>query len=267
MNNPHFISLRVQNSLTKTPGSPNSNWDISYKIWKIQLPPNFQWMTSMKNYLSYYENWEKRWKSRLKNKLDRLKIYLYKNYWFNIDPIKFLIFLYYYELLSVEEIHKRICEMWFNYRDSNWLLIAFKSTFWWELREKSWSSISSRKRKTNWQIDKAKLITDNKNKKKYETLTEYINKKVSNILWNEFDFNLYESLKNKTEKILYLIWLFLWINENDIKNFYEKLKIWTRVISNYLNTELSNFLDKPKLNIILNPITPVDITRIIEKAS
>lgn len=261
--NSWFFSTQIFNSLTWTSWSADSNWGcIIKKNWTLFLKPNFKWMKSMKDYLNYYNNWERRWKIRLKNKLDRLSKSLLEKYWYIIDPIKYLLFLYYHEWLSIENIHLRIKTMWFNYSDSNWLLICFKTTFWWELWNRSWSLISSRIRRANWQIIEAKKVEKEENDLKYEILRLFIWKRISKIIWTEFDYNYYNSLINKTQKILYLSWLFLWINEKDIKLFNNNFFIWKRIIANHLNIEIIRFLKKHEIDIIFNPISHSDITRI-----
>ena len=242
------------------------DWEIvhTFGFDKSIFFKNFVWMTSWNDYLEYYNNGEKRWKIRIKTKLETLALNLEKFYKRKIDPIEYLIYLYYQEELSVEDIYIRTKDIWMTYSESDWLFMLFRKTFWWILRDNSWSIVTTKKKQWGRQIIVARGINDEKNREKYILLQEYISSKVNNILSNTFDSEFYNWLRNKTEKILYLVWLSIWINQDDIVLLSEKHGIWARVMANFLNTEISIFLANHNIN--LSKITPMDITRIVKKA-
>ena len=220
---------------------------------------DFQWITCFNSYLKTLKP-----NNSTTNKLLVLASYLYEDSNIHIDPVKYLIFLYYQKSLSVEEIHNIVKDKWMDYIYRQSIHKLFKKNFFWKLRKTSWSYRTSTKKKENKQSVKPREALLEKYEKKYNILKNYIKNKVNNLIYNNFDINIYKKFELKIDKILYILWITLWINEHDILYINKTLKIWAIIIQNTLNEQIENFIHKYNLNI---RILHKDIYNIIKKAS
>ena len=218
-----------------------------------------KWMKSYDEYLEYYNRYDKRWKTILYNKFEVLKTSLINYYWYYIDPIKYLMNLYYWELLSIKDVYNRVKSMWMDYSDNlgkNWesaLYNVFKNIFWWNLRDYSGSEIAIRKRKANWHTDKMRAVNVANVAKKYKLLENYFKGKVHSIISNSgFNLDHFENLPNKIKKILYILKLFYWIGKKEIIEINEQW-VWPRVIANFLNKSFKTFFEKNDIVFLVYP--------------
>lgn len=262
------MKLFAINDVTWTPGATNWIWTENTIIQKqfifdmnLKNHPLIQeWVKSYNDYMDYYNSWSKQWKIRLKNKLDNLSKKLLTIYWTYIDPIEYIIKLYYWEWLSISDVYKRLNELWWDNKNESSIEKAFKITFWWQLRDSSWTEISRKKRNFPEQISKAREEINKKNKKKYDFIKNVFKNDVNRILetkLDEFDFIGFESL-NKTWKVLYIFYFLYWINRKELQELNKKW-IWSKVILNHIKNDLQWFLKE--INIKLN-IYPKDIQAI-----
>lgn len=254
------MKLFIEHNATLTPWAVNwiwewiiqkkfiFNWDLNNINW-IQ-----NWIKTYNDYLNYYESWDKRWKTRLYNKIQNFKDQLYYIYWYFVDPILYIIKLYYLDNLSIKDVWKRLNDLWWWNNDETSIEKTFKQTFWWDLRDNLWTDISKKKRNFEEQIKNAREINDENNRKKYEILKNFFERRIEaiiNIKIEEFDKKWFENL-NKTWKILYILYFFYWINRNEILNL-RKSEIWSRVISTFINQNIENLLKKLNIDLIIYP--------------
>lgn len=231
----------------------------------INAERNSKWITSRSDYLSYID-WKQGWVGKLKRKLDTLALVLNEKHWYYVDPIKYLIFLYYQEKYSILDIFDLIKNIWFNYKSkkSNSLVFVFRSVFWWDLRNpQKWSYRTIDKRIKRWSLWTRNATETNniRNKEKQDMLIFFITIKVNNILINDFDKNLYENY-NRFDKIMYILWLVIWINKLDLVYINERLWIGLTIITNILNEKIKFFIDENWLNLT---IYKKDISKIINE--
>ena len=263
---PFFMSMHIINSLTQT----KWYWTEIQKTFELNFDPTQDsrtknWIKNYSEYLEYFYSWRKTWKTILKKKIDLLKQNLLLEYWVEVDPIEYIIKLYYEDKLSIKDISIRLKEKWWENKNISSLEKTLKWTFWFELRSQAWSEISSKKRKNNGQIEKARDINNKKNELKYNIVRNFFANHVKDILniksqilsEHGFDYENFEEL-NKRRKILYVLYYIYWINRNQIKKFRDN-EIWARIISNYLSENLKWFLKELKINM---KIYPKDIQQI-----
>jgi hypothetical protein len=243
-------------------------WNSIKKIFELKINPNIEpwmknWFKSYDDYLIHYNSWDKRWKTWLKDKLNRLKDSLMSEYWYYIDPILYLANLYYWDELSIIDVYSRVKLKWMNYLNENSIEKTFKLTFWWILRDSTWGKNTRKKNKTVDKISVAKEKYNEKVQEKYEILKEYVSNNIYKILslknW-KFDNNYFLWL-NKNDKILYVIEIFLWLKKDDIFEM-NKLWPWSRVIANYLDNRLQIYKKNYNFELV---IFPKDIQKILNE--
>ncbi len=229
----------------------------------------WDWMRSYEDYLQHYNIGNKVWKQSLKNRLDSIAYALKKEYWKYVDPIKYLIKLYYIDEFSIIDVHKKIKKLNISkklWNNENSLEKTFKKTFWWKLRGHSWSKLT-RQKKTN-QIQEAIKTNKSRIKEKHLKIENYI-EEVKNknkfLLKKEFNKNYFESLNNSSRKFLYLIDYIFWMKDVDIINIIN-LWCWVRLTSNFFNENktIQRFLKKENINFSCNTRT---IKTIIETSN
>lgn len=209
-------------------------WNTIKKIIQITIPNNFIWIKNYREFLEKYKT--KKWKIHwsYKNIEDKLKIigeWLKQEYWKSIDPIEYLIFLYYNEKISADDVANRIKSKYgidFGERKNFWRILS--NTLWWELRQ------NNEETPTKLKKDKIKAKKlDHHIKRKKETKDE-IDKILWLSSWKFFSEKEFERKKTKREKLIYIFWAF-WIieeeKEKNFKNFLVHLKykwFWARRI-------------------------------------
>jgi len=234
------------------------NKELNSQNGLYHLNPNTEmWMKngfkSYNDYLEHYNFWNKKGKSRLFKKLFILKENLEKEFWNFIDPILYLANLYYWEKLSVADTFKRVAKKWMNYSSSDSFEKTFTWTFWWTLRDTSWTHITRKKtqnKKKQLQEDYKKYI-----KEKYKKIQRYISDNVYKILSrknNNFERIHYLNLKNNLERIVYVLEIFLWLKKEDIIEI-NKLWPWARVIANYLDKRFKIYAKNYCLELTIFP--------------
>lgn len=199
---------------------------------------------------------------KLKEKVIRLQEILRKKFIKDIDPIVFLHWLYFDKNLSIESIVNYIKqiydELWetdYFYKNSAALQKLFTQVLNWKLKNskenKNTSEYKSREKP-------AQLIAKNqeeKDKRKALFLSWYIkNNTIDN---TEFDINIFNSLKFKYEKFIYLLEKYFKISK---KSYQELLNIdlWNQSFADRFNEIF-------KENNIVFEISPKDIARVFEK--
>ncbi len=151
-------------------------------------------------------------------------------YWQKIDPIEYIIKLYYSDWLSVESIFERLNNKWLNYsvkskNPSSVLLNLFKKTFKWELRTRWEKSEIAKKRMASSLPNKIKPLIE-KNTRSLEE-TEYTVKIWTDFLTTELieeiklsdkEAEYLDKEKANWKKLIFLLNKFYSINLNHLKN-------------------------------------------------
>jgi len=206
------------------------------------------WMTSFAEVVEYCTTWDKRGKTLLFKRMKKYKETLVKEFWYNVDPIKYLIFLYFQEWKSYDAIFKSENEKWLNYKDTRWLSKMLTNTLWWISRD-NWGSELTRKRKiASGQIEKASITINKEYDEKHEKVIKYIKDKVDKIFWPfpKFEYENFNKIR-KHEKILYILSCINGINKEDIIKIKQNW-IWTRIIAKELNKIIESFLIENEIN-------------------
>ncbi len=258
-----WIAIKTYNSATGTLWSWNNikrSFSISY-----ELKEKAWWIVSMTDFYDYYNNWEKRWKTRLLNRLNTYKNWLKKKFGIDIDPIEYLLFLYFKEGKSIEDIFYSENNKWLNYKNDTCLWKLFKDTFWWKLRDTAWSKLTKKKREAikEKQVSWLKASNLEKSKEKRKLLVSKIKDLVKDILWPlpEFIKEDFLNKRNKPEKIIYTLKSLNWMDEKHIQELYNSW-LWSRVLADYFWKLINDFLRKYNLEI---NIFPKDILAIAKK--
>lgn len=213
----------------------------------MALIPGFEKAWVIKNYSDYMVHFNTlRWKKgrhyASKKKLDGFKENLKKEFHNqDVDPIEYLIYLYYQCWLSIDDIWERVNELGLTYKDPTWLRVFVTKTFNWTLRENTEKTEQRiRKEKTGW---KEKRVTSLRefNKPRIEEQTQKIREAIDTLIgeWKDFNKEVYNSLSNNTKKCIYLFECFLWIWGKEIAGLFsvvDNQNIITTLLQTKLNT-------------------------------
>lgn len=217
---------------TETPWT--GNWIVKRFSLTINtaLIPGFERPWVIKNYADYMVHFNtlrgkkgRHYASR--KRLDIFKENLKKS--FNnqdVDPIEYLISLYYQCWLSVDDMSERVGKLWFEYKDATWLRMFLTKTLNWTLRENTERTEHRvRKEKNIWKIKRSNSLREyNKPriKEQVTAITHAIDAIMQdhNSLWNSYSVDAYNSLSNNTKKCLYLLQCFMWVWAEEIEKLF-----------------------------------------------
>lgn len=159
---------------------------------------------------------------------------LSKKYWRDIDPIKYIIQLYYKNNLSIESVWSELRKYWFEYdsHDSFWRFL--KRTLGWKLKDKS------KNQKTNRVIDKIPTSAIEFQQKKAD---EERHKLL--LLWikgtqqiDSLEFNLEEYLsKWEIWKMEYLFKIHCWL---DLVKYIKESWVWVNILLSFLQEKIND---------------------------
>jgi len=226
-------------------------WDT--KIFSIEKSNN-TWIEAMnrgikwwiKSFPQYLRSVSDNGKSQeLKLKLLKYQDYLNKkNNSTDIDPIQYLMRLYYIQGLSLKSIWEKTHKAWINYEWYQGLYYLFVDVFWWELRELTDFTLA--------QIEAAKSSPGAKALKKHNNTIskerlEVFTKAIDDILtwrnrniskFSQKEYDSFTGRKWKSKKIFYLLQCFSWITFGDIMQASENSWMWSRTIARFINTKV-----------------------------
>lgn len=201
----------------------------------------------------FINNHPKRWNYEwIWQKMRLLENWLSKKYSNPVDPIIFIINLYYKEELWIRDIVRRLEEFWLSI-PRNTLNNMMKNVFWWELRDNNDITKVSNKK------NKAKPLIADFNKKRTGKIVNSNREIVENLITKHSNFNpiIFKECQNHRERIVYIFSLY-WIakNQNEAKLYIQSLqksgtsmesiaKIITELFRNA--TKDYNFIPIPKL--------------------
>lgn len=163
------------------------------------------------------------------------------------DPVKYLIYLYFQEELSLKDILQRINGNWFDYKDESGLRRLLKQSLKWRLRDKSEKTVHGKKRisKTTWAIENQK-----RDASKAEFLSWFIqNGNSENRL--KFDIKNLQNHWNKQQKIFYIFEVFYGISQEHFKKLDEK-NISHRILAELMEEKIREIplVDKQSITTI-----------------
>lgn len=232
------------------------NKENNYKLYDFNINEyNIKWLKSLEEFKKYYKSkrtWKLNWKySWILDKLDNLSNLIKLKYSQKIDPIEYLIYLYFWKQISINDISLKLKKIWINYPKSTLHNLYYK-TLQLKLRDRLEETESKKNKEyINWK-------NNSFNKKRLEETSDAISKIIESNKWINkwFDLNTYNKLKNKSQKIKYLLNSFSFIKENSDKelyNFIEKLHnwgLWTHRITNLLKEIINKYIiENNKLDI------------------
>ena len=210
---------------------------------------NIKWIKSFNEFIQIYtstKTWKFNWKyNSVKEKLNNLSDILKVKFKQEIDPVEYLIYLYFAKQISIIDISNNLKQLWINYPKSS-LHNLYHNVLDLELRDRL-EQTPSRKLK-----DINKWENNVFNKEKIEETQKAIDKILLNNKWTNIGFNLieYSRQKNITNKIIYLLYNFSFIKEKNIDSLYKFISklynswLWTYRIKNVLESITNNYIIK-----------------------
>lgn len=229
------------------------DWKI-IKSFNYQIPDNFVGICNLTSFVNRYRkvnsNSYKNQREKINGKYSNLydflidlSTYLEGNYSNKVDPIQYLIFLYYEEWLSIPAVYERVENTWKSSETATekTKLENFRNfltnILWWELRGKNErTEIQELKRKANLNtsgIDKQHKVTQ-------EQAIARFNSQLVKILESSsqkstsFSPDEYDNIKLKKDKLIYILEVVLKRNRDDIIELIHRLHksgVWARTMS------------------------------------
>lgn len=208
-------------------------WIENQKVFEVKIPDDFTWIKTYLDFIEKYstKKWHLNWNYEWINlKLVQLAISINSRSIDNIDPVSFLIYLYYYKQLSLDSIKELLEKYWIDFweRKNFWRLL--NTVFWWELR---WNHTETPSKKEKDQ-KKARNLEIHSTRR-IETQDE-IDRILNLSIWTSFSIEEYKTKKTKKQNISYVLFSF-WVikkdNEENLKNFINDLQekgFWARRI-------------------------------------
>ncbi len=210
---------------------------------------NVKWIKSFDEFIQIYtskKTWRFNWKyNSVKEKLYNLSDILKVKFKQEIDPVEYLIYLYFDQKISIIDISNNLKKLWISYPKSS-LYNLYHNVLDLELRDRL-EQTPSRKLK-----DINKWENNIFNKEKIEETQKAIDEILLNNKWINRWFKLieYSKQKNITNKIIYLLYSLSFIKEENIDSLYKFINklhnwwLWTHRIKNVLETIINNNIIK-----------------------
>ncbi len=199
------MHLSLQNTFTQTFGYGEKT--IQWFIFEPSLLylPHFSngAITSMKMLREKKENSQSHRLAKIIYNLENLWKNIGKNFWVDfIDPIEYIIQLYFKDNLSIAQIFSRINGKWLTYKNENGFSKLLTLTLGWHLKDaeenKTTKIYSQRTAEKS-----IKKTLERKDARKAEFLSWFI--KNSHIYIENLDQNIFNNLVFKYEKCIYIL--------------------------------------------------------------
>lgn len=182
--------------------------------------------------------WNKNWLvfNRLKSLQGELE-YEYQN---KIDPIEYILQLYYWENLSIQSIYDRLNQKWLGYKNASWLEKMLLKVLKWELKD-PFERFDTRKQRNKWLCEKAKNEWIRKEEEHKAIFLSFFIKNFIELDPPNFDMDVYNSMQNLNveQKWNYLLKSFYW-------EWFDKFKascISGKVILKYITPIIDEITD------------------------
>lgn len=212
----------------------------------------------------------KKWShARIFPKLDALQKWLRKNFNNDVDPIQYLIYLYYEKELSTYEILERTQALWFPYQNQSSLHKLFTRSFWWKLRDNK-EMTERRKRKISrksspslqWLKKSKEKLWEENSKKFHDSLIQILD--LTHTVKNWFSIEQYHSFDKKSDKIFYLLETYEDISFKVLCDIAKNTNMWWTSLARIINNKLEN-IHKCNPDIELLTISPAMIHTLLKR--
>lgn len=253
-----IMNLFMQNSFTQTFGYGETiSKSFSFDKNLLKLPHLSQWAITNINLLKAKKETSLSHRlGKIIANLENLWTQIGKEFWIGfIDPIEYIIYLYFKENLSIENIFIRINWKWISYKNSSSLTKLLTLTFWWELKDASENKTTSFYIKRDASNSIAKTL-ERKDTRKAEFISWFIQH--SHIDMSDFDSNLFEKYRFKYEKLMYVICEVFHISKKDFLSLPKELEVGEQSLADRFNEQFELY------NIPLH-VSHKDIHRTFEK--
>lgn len=183
-------------------------------------------------------------KQQVIDRLEKLAQHLQEVFHQKIDPIEYLIFLYYKEELSVEEIFERHFDFW--YRNSSSLWHIMTHSLKWELRDRTEFNERRLKQKRWPQNPALTGLQANATKLKEDTMQkclEILKWMTENIEEDSFSRETFDSFTgkwSKGKKVWYILKYLHGINPDIIYQINTQHDMWARTFARIINTKVES---------------------------
>lgn len=252
------MSLVLQNSFTQTFGYGEIiSKSFSFDKNLLKFSHLSQWaITNIDLLKRKKENSPSHRLGKIISNFENLWKTIGKEFWMSfIDPIEYIIHLYFKENLSIEQIFIRINGKWISYKNASSLIKLLTLTFWWQLKDanESKTTPSYVKRDASKIIEKT---LERKNTRKVDFMSWFI--KNSHINLNIFNRNIFENYRFKYEKLIYIIDNIFQIKRETFLSLGKDLNVGNQSLADRFNEQFEIY------NIPLS-ISHKDIERVVEK--
>lgn len=213
-------------------------WLNNEQIVYEDIVKGINWIRSTEEFIESYKTkkWtiHKKYQHRLEF-LYRIKRNIQETSQWSIDPIKYLAYLYYAEWYSVNDIHRKFCELW-EYENDETLRKFLVNILFWKLREANDRTETS-KRKSITSKNVFAILEANKSKQEEAKL--WAKKILRDIIGSWFEREIsqeyIDSLSTKKEKILYVLKFIFVRNDKEIIDIIKRInsfnKYWYSAIA------------------------------------
>jgi len=249
----------LQNTFTQTQGY----WDKISRSFQFDanlISTVHLWKNAIVNLQMLKRKKETSQSHRLGKIISHLEIlgtYLGKDiWWWFIDPIEYIIQLYFKDNLSISQIFERINGKWLNYKNPSGLAKLLTLTFWWHLKDASENKTSKLYSARTWEKTIEKTL-QRKNERKAEFLSWFI--KNTQVSPDQFDQSIFISFRFKYEQYIYVLENFFKIPKESFLTL-QKLNMWNQSFADRWNEQF-------QIHSIPLEISHKDVQRIFEKFS
>lgn len=208
--------------------------------------------------------------SRILPKLEALEQGLNRVYSNKVDPVEFLMYLYYKEELTTYEVLERAQKLWLTYQSQSGIQKLFVNSFGWELRDNKEMTERRKKKLTRSNspalagLQKSRERTFQENAERFQThIWDILNTQVS--VRPSFSPEYFESIRFNSPKIFYLLECFEWFSFKMFCSLVERTDMWWASLARILNEKLET-IHKNNPEIPLLTISPASIHRVLQIA-
>jgi len=238
------MSLKLASSFTGTPNAWNQvqrvfNFDFDVKKCPYLTDKS---IIHLDDYFSS-QDISKRVKTTQWPRIQKLGHWLNEFYSNSVDPIEFILYLYYVEQLSAEDVLSRCRDFWFPNKNQSWFCNFLTNTLKWELRDPH-EMTDRRQKKISRKSNPSAIWLINATNTRIAEKIQIFNAALLEALQDdkeseEFSVETLAECKNKSDKVFYILRVFEWITIEILSQIYIDTWVWAGVIKNMLDEKLS----------------------------
>lgn len=175
------------------------------------------------------------------HKLKEFAEKLESHFWKPIDPIQYIIYLYFERELNYEEVFEITKKHWLDYKYARGLYAMLRNVLEWEFRW--WEGMVDWKRKKQRELWEE--TRNNNNQKVILRNLDIFNIAVSEIIKKSsnnreiFSLEKYKEIKSPVERVFYLLWCFTDLDISVLFQIKQSTELWARSIVRAVNNEVS----------------------------